>query len=134
MWKQGPDWLTGEEADWPAPMEISSSAEVETELKADQKKLWSNAMMTSDENPFVDFTRYSSYSRLLNVVAYVQRFIRNCSQRRTGKTLQEGFVTREAEWTVIRLVQAGHKCHYDSFKYCYYLKSTRTSRSQTILV
>ena len=41
----------------------------------------------------------------------MQRFIRNCSQRRTGKTLQEGFVTaketREAEWTVIRLVQAG---------------------------
>ncbi|KAF6202361.1 hypothetical protein GE061_004760 [Apolygus lucorum] len=77
MWWNGPGWLSDERARWPIRRirPDLSSENVIKEARANQPI--SSASSNSDDLE----VRYSSLTKLKRVVAWVQRFVRNCRNR-----------------------------------------------------
>ena len=97
-WWFGPFWLRLPEASWPDQPEVMKSPTDEciSEMKAEDRKLFKTAGLPEqncgeeiivmqaegkrvviDSDSFINYERYGTYSRLLRVVCYVLRFIRN---------------------------------------------------------
>ncbi|KAL7735481.1 hypothetical protein ACLKA6_010517 [Drosophila palustris] len=84
LWWHGPQWLQAAESEWPTTeIDIGSTTEVSNEMKS-----VSSNRVSIEQMPHVNLLeRYSSYTHMLRVIAYVQRFVRNCKvlrcERRT---------------------------------------------------
>lgn len=101
LWWDGPEWLHLSQNRWPAskftPLDISSSEEV----KFTQLQVFTCASQLSWDLP----GKFSSWTRLQNVVAYSLRFIHNCrnNTKRSGLlSLQE---LKDAELRIFKLTQ-----------------------------
>lgn len=69
-WICGPSWLQEDETHWPNQPEVISSDSSDTELQPDKQF---QLISSSDDGSF-DFTRYSTYNRVLRVMGWVLRF------------------------------------------------------------
>lgn len=106
LWSSGPDWLTHQENEWPTSLP-PSAPEADLEVRT----ISAAVIATSSINSL--FLRWSSYTRLLHVVAYCQRFISNCrvKARTQSNELQAKIVSlhprqlAEAKATLTRLAQ-----------------------------
>ena len=105
-WFSGPKWLAEEEENWPEQKtSMEPTEDCLAEMKPAAREKDSTALLIQAEREHrisrvVDCERYSSYSRLLRVTAYVFRFINNCRERNkrgaelTAKEIEEA----ETKW------------------------------------
>ena len=92
------------EKDWPKDLRSKSPNEtVQVERKG--KAIGSCVVQTRE--PFIDYARFSKYSRLLRTVAWIRRFIRNSKLKEEERlsTPLTGLEIREAEQWLIANVQ-----------------------------
>ncbi|KAG8173850.1 hypothetical protein JTE90_001688, partial [Oedothorax gibbosus] len=99
-WWQGPKWLTDVPENWPIK-DLSYHPLVEVETR----KTESQSFYVATTEPIIDMSRYSSYTKLLRVTAWILRFVHNCkSQQRVSSDLtSDEFERAKTYW--IRTVQ-----------------------------
>ncbi|XP_065076070.1 uncharacterized protein LOC135699709 [Ochlerotatus camptorhynchus] len=105
LWWRGPPWLHLEPSSWPNQLTSNITNEI---ALPEARKLPLAATAITTEPSFVDalVSKFSNYFRLLRVVAYCRRFIRNCKpSAQTTHSFLSSEELGEAEATVIRLVQ-----------------------------
>ncbi|XP_065080890.1 uncharacterized protein LOC135703571 [Ochlerotatus camptorhynchus] len=100
-WFRGPDFLYRSESDWP---KVSSKSDpTDNELRP------SFVAHLSLSDPMIIVSKFSSWKKLINVVAYVHRFVGNCRRRSTNKPAENGPLSRDelyaAEGFLFRLAQ-----------------------------
>ena len=85
-WWGGPSWLKEKEEKWPAR---THSLEANTEAFKEKRPKQYTCLVTKTThlNPVISPQRYSKYSKLLRMTAYVSRFINNCRQKIQKKPL-----------------------------------------------
>ncbi|XP_067653340.1 uncharacterized protein [Haliotis asinina] len=71
-WLHAPEFLTHDENEWPPQPEVCSS---KPKLELKQTSLWANAMQLADFK--LDPSRFSDWSKLCRIMAWVYRFINN---------------------------------------------------------
>ncbi|GFS86326.1 integrase catalytic domain-containing protein, partial [Nephila pilipes] len=74
-WWHGPKWLNHDSDAWPTkdfPSHSQPSVEVES------RKIESRSFYVATTEPIIDISRYSSYTKLLRVTAWILRFVHNC--------------------------------------------------------
>lgn len=93
LWWAGPSWLSQPRDTWPASSLIQSHEE-EVYVATEERKV---VLTCTDNNNTVEATifenllnRFSSLSKLLNVLAYMYRFINNC---RHSNKVNHNFIT-----------------------------------------
>ncbi|KAG8175398.1 hypothetical protein JTE90_014879 [Oedothorax gibbosus] len=75
-WWQGPKWLTDVPENWPIKhLSYHPLVEVET------RKTESQSFYVATTEPIIDMSRYSSYTKLLRVTAWILRFVHNCKSQ-----------------------------------------------------
>ncbi|GFT62106.1 integrase catalytic domain-containing protein, partial [Nephila pilipes] len=74
-WWYGPDWLTQEPSLWPTE-DLSSYEQLKTDNEV--RKPLTQSFYVETTNPVIDITHYSSYTKLLRVIAWILRFLHNC--------------------------------------------------------
>ncbi|XP_065094221.1 uncharacterized protein LOC135714779 [Ochlerotatus camptorhynchus] len=105
LWWRGPPWLHLEPSSWPNQLMSNITNEI---ALPEARKLPLAATAITTEPSFVDVlvSKFSNYFRLLRIVAYCRRFIRNCKpSAQTTHPFLSSEELGEAETTVIRLVQ-----------------------------
>lgn len=108
VWWNGPPWLAMSEEHWPEDLR-SAPETVEAELRS---KSTINRVLQSKEK-LIDYTRFSKYSRLINTVAWIKRFICNLRCQKKDRALELLTVPEieEAEHWIIDQVQ--HECFHE---------------------
>jgi hypothetical protein len=105
LWFSGPKWLTRPMPDWPS----HSPELIEMEHLPDTKTaVYSNVVSKSE--PAIDITKYSRWTQLRRVVAWMLRFVDNCRCARTVRKrgcLQIGEM-KKATIVIIKLDQRQH--------------------------
>lgn len=100
LWWHGPKWLVSSSDEWSDRIDFIPSEPLNVGLKRSQH------LILSVMKPNDIFTRYSSYTKLLRVVAYMYRFIINtasCGPKLCG--CLEVFEIENALMTLIKLAQ-----------------------------
>ncbi|XP_011883943.1 PREDICTED: uncharacterized protein LOC105571080 [Vollenhovia emeryi] len=92
MWLTGPSWLVKDESEWPNEI-MQTDVEI-TELKK-------NTCLLAATHDIGILTKYSSYSKLLRIIAYCLRFRRTI--RTTGSSSASEII--EAEQRILRILQ-----------------------------
>ncbi|XP_055610353.1 uncharacterized protein LOC129757229 [Uranotaenia lowii] len=96
-WFSGPDFLRRSEVQWPRPDEpITTTTE----------EIRTSVLHHCSTEPVIDFTRFSTWNKLLRSTAYVMRFVCNTSKKSLkfhGHLQQEELLL--AENVIIKLVQ-----------------------------
>ena len=78
LWWDGPEWLCSAPTNWPKQSPISTAEETEEE-----RKICSLAT-TIVKSPVLPIDRYSSFTKLKRVTAWILRFASNCRSRKNG--------------------------------------------------
>ncbi|XP_048514357.1 uncharacterized protein LOC125501757 [Athalia rosae] len=112
LWWAGPSWLQSREDTHSSPEELNHSDEVQGIINAEAKRkraIIVNVARCQMNQFFEDFTRvYSSISKMERLLAYCQRFIKNChkkpEERETG-SLSPGELNSATE-LLLKHVQA----------------------------
>lgn len=78
LWWTGPDWLQMDISEWPKQTTVPLNTPAED---ADEICLHITA---TPKEPIVPFERYSSFTRLQRVIAWVNRFVHNCRNAKNG--------------------------------------------------
>ena len=81
LWWTGPPWLTQDPTLWPQVTHTNINRDNETETR----KTCLVSIVTPNE--LIPLTRYSSYTRLKRVTAWILRFVHNCRVKSTGSRL-----------------------------------------------
>ena len=107
LWWSGPPWLSLESAQWPKWEHTS------VELPADEEKGLCLVSVLASEEPVVAFERYSTFTRIQRVVAWILRFVDRCkpSTRIASATENSCLTVPElslAERYLVRVSQAVH--------------------------
>ncbi|GFR12328.1 integrase catalytic domain-containing protein [Trichonephila clavata] len=74
-WWHGPKWLNHDSEAWPNkefPSHLQPSVEVES------RKTESLSFYVATTEPIIDISRYSSYTKVLRVTAWILNFVHNC--------------------------------------------------------
>ena len=95
LWWEGPRWLTDREQ-WPEDLEYGEQGESN-----------STALVVHDTTETIEWTRYGSYQRVVNVIAWIMRFINNMTLARQSqsKVLSSVLSINEQRYAELRLVQ-----------------------------
>ena len=104
LWWKGPSWLQELEKDWPEDLRSKSPNEA---VQVERKSKAIGSCVVQTREPFIDYARFSKYSRLLRTVAWIRRFIRNSKLKEEERlsTPLTGLEIREAEEWLIAHVQ-----------------------------
>ena len=78
LWWNGPLWLRLPSSNWPKQVQVPS-----TECSAEQREICLLTVVNSD--PIVAVNRYSSFTKLTRITAWVLRYIANCRARKGNK-------------------------------------------------
>lgn len=101
-WWEGPHWLKEMPENWPKSHEFPDKEIVNAEKK---KTVTTTLNISSHMSEFL--SRYSSFDKLLRIMAYVFRFIRNCHPKKSCRL--KGALSAEeiknAEDAVLKMVQ-----------------------------
>ena len=81
LWWTGPPWLTQDPTLWPQVTHTNINRDNETETR----KTCLVSIVTPNE--LIPLTRYSSYTRLKRVTAWILRFVHNCRVKSTSSRL-----------------------------------------------
>ncbi|CAH2093151.1 unnamed protein product [Euphydryas editha] len=92
LWWAGPSWLSKDRTSWPNSFESLSPADeavVKAESKLSSTLLIEKKLTESDQNIFeMLLSKFSTLQKLLNVLAYINRFIKNAKlSNRTNSNL-----------------------------------------------
>ena len=79
LWWNGPDWLKLLSSDWPCEDQIT------TALIPEEMRKVSLHILVEDKVPVIALDRYSSFSQLTHVTAWVHRFPFNCQAKMEGQ-------------------------------------------------
>ncbi|PFX12586.1 hypothetical protein AWC38_SpisGene23429 [Stylophora pistillata] len=74
LWWKGPSWLQESEKDWHEDLRSKPCNEI---VDQERKSKASVNCIVQPKEPYIDFTRFSKYSRLLRTVAWIKRFVSN---------------------------------------------------------
>ena len=86
LWWHGPAWLCKSRTEWPMQQKLAASEPLET---VEERELCLHASTTVQGTlPILD--KFSSYTRLQRVTAWVLRFISNCRLHRSAGILRRG--------------------------------------------
>ena len=109
LWKSGPSFLWNQPENWPQLPELSDCKETDPEVKVALTATTSSPSEASDPTSRL-IRHYSSWSRLLRAVAWIQRVLARLKNKRQSfvpSDLQVSDIER-AEEHIIRYVQATH--------------------------
>ncbi|GFS46734.1 uncharacterized protein TNIN_200841 [Trichonephila inaurata madagascariensis] len=119
LWWQGPPWLRLETSSWPKA-EFNFD-EVSDGIKAEEKSDSIFNLFTHTSNEVIRdlFEHYSSLPKIISILAYCQRFIKNCKKIASsqGSSISSSLINstsltfseiKTAEETIIRWVQGIH--------------------------
>lgn len=76
-WWEGPDWLRKPGDEWPKLETTPQEELVEDELR----KTVAMTVDCTSEAPFMNFERMSRFSRIINVICWIRRFILGCKNK-----------------------------------------------------
>lgn len=106
-WLNGPDWLNLDQSQWPVKTMDEFRFCTPLELKNAKTVLVSSEVASS--NWLYDLTeKYSSFTKLLNVVARCIQFIRNCRSAAHERRSFSVAETRKAHDVLVKAVQKHH--------------------------
>lgn len=108
MWFSGPDFLKKDISLWPSKF-INYSKENLPETRHEVVLSTITVKNCTDYNEFIDFYRFSNYSRLVRSVAYVLRFINFCKKKQAKTT----FLIQEELENALNIIIK--KCQDQSF-------------------
>ena len=104
-WK-GPIWLQESEKDWQEDLRSKPSSEI---VDPGRKSKASVSCVVQPKEPFIDFTRFSKYSRLLRTVAWIRRFVCNSrvkEEERIDSPLTGLEIQNAEEWLISQVQEA----------------------------
>ena len=110
-WWEGPEFLKADETEWPVK-EMKKQGAVKELRKKQERYETKRTLLTvnRDESWRLQPKRYSSWTRLTRVLAWIYRFVNNCflpiHKRSKGELLPEEIVDAEAE--LIKNAQREH--------------------------
>ena len=92
-WWNGPEWLKKDEEYWPNPLLaqdvpqtcLEEMKSVGNKVKQENSTIVTQVALEGDLKPAIPFENFSSYQRLLRVLAYVLRFIENCCSKKMSR-------------------------------------------------
>ena len=99
-WFTGPEFLSQEDDEWPKE---TSKLEFSEEAKKEIKREYI-LLMKEPEEPLIDFSRFSSWTRLIRTMAWVLSFIRRIQKRSRDEGIAQEI--KEGEIEILRLAQA----------------------------
>ena len=104
LWWCGPSWLTGRPDGWPAMTEAYQTPESQVEEKKSTTVLLTEAERPSGIAKVIDVNNHSTLQRLVQVTAWVKRFVNNLrasvtqGSRSTGRLEANELKDAEIEW------------------------------------
>ena len=105
LWWSGPPWLFLEQSQWPHQDNPS------IELPTEERELCLVSVSLSGQ-PVVPLQRYSSFTRIQRVVAWILRFIKNCRPSRRVTSLTPVLTVSELAAAEIYLVRFSQEAHF----------------------
>ena len=113
-WRSGPDFLLKEELDWPVSQidtdKVSEATEIKRSAQASPQACRSNGDWTvisaheDDQLWRLDPERFSSWTKLVRIQAWVRRFIDNCRSPNRGELKAE-----EIEDAAIQVIRGAQR-------------------------
>ena len=98
LWWEGPPWLKGGKENWPKGLTLEDTEEVQKE----RKKVNVMITITKEKNgvsQIIDIDTFSTLKRLVNVTAWIRRFIENVKAKREKRELNlEGLSAEELSY------------------------------------
>ena len=79
LWWNGPGWLKSPPSDWPCGGQITAPPVPEEEREVSLHAL------SADKIPVIALDRYSSFSTLTRITAWIRRFVCNCQSKVKGE-------------------------------------------------
>ncbi|PFX13477.1 hypothetical protein AWC38_SpisGene22432 [Stylophora pistillata] len=106
LWWKGPFWLQESEKDWHEDLRSKPSDEI---VDQERKSKASVSCIVEPKEPFIDFTRFSKYSRLLRTVAWIKRFVTNSrvkEDERIDSILTSSEIQNAERWLISHVQKA----------------------------
>ncbi|GFW02073.1 integrase catalytic domain-containing protein [Trichonephila clavipes] len=104
LWWSGPQWLSQDSLHFPS-IDLSTSCEEDVKCEEKSSTVLTNVSTSSQGSYLLEIiAKYSSFSRLIRVIAWCKRFIKNCRSSRVTGVLTSKEVD-DATKIVIQTVQ-----------------------------
>ena len=108
LWWSGPTWLHQESSEWPD----QSNLNVQTQQSCEERELSFHTVL-EPRMPVIPLDRFSSFTRMKRITAWIQRFMYNCRATKNNHAKQlspclsaHELITAEEYW--IKFSQADH--------------------------
>ena len=131
LWKQGPSWLANKDQ-WPTWDHGEVLHLQATDEATEDPAVEGDAQPLKNINHIIDINRFSSWSKLLRVSAYVLRFIHNCKQKTATLKYSQSLSASEVDQAAYTWINHTQQLCYP--KEFHALQSKGTARCRLPLV